>query len=247
MRLTTSLPWRVGPDYADWSYPVELNLNTSSALYSKFFAFCPISFLEPETGIEPVTFPLPRERSTTEPLRQISRYVPVLDFKLQLTNSKCEIQKIIANIGFGFNERKIAITFCWTFFDIINTMAYENQKILLVDDDPAFIQLYSMVFQGHGINYSIAMNGAQALEKAKEEHPDLILLDIMLPDLDGFEVLSRLRKEPETTQTPVWMITNLSEQMNKEKAASLGAVDYIVKASTTPNQVCEKIGSHFSI
>jgi len=124
-------------------------------------------------------------------------------------------------------------------------MAYQNQKILLVDDDPSFVQLYTMVFQGRSFNYSVAVNGAQALEKAKNEKPDLILLDIMLPDLDGFEVLRRIKQMPESANTTVWMITNLAEQINKEKAASLGSLDYIVKASITPNEVCEKILSHF--
>jgi two-component system alkaline phosphatase synthesis response regulator PhoP len=125
-------------------------------------------------------------------------------------------------------------------------MAYSGQKILLVDDDPAFIEIYSATFNQSGFNFAVAKDGAEALEKAKTEKPDLILLDIMLPDLDGFEVLKRLRQVPETAKTTVWMVTNLAEQLNQTIAASLGATDYLVKSVYTPKQVCEKIQAYFA-
>ena len=124
-------------------------------------------------------------------------------------------------------------------------MSYSGQKILLVDDDPDFIGLYSAVFREAGINFAVAMNGSEAIEKAKTERPALILLDLMLPDLDGFEVLKRLKQVPETARTTVWMITNLAEQLNQQIASSLGATDYLVKAAHTPAQVCAKIKAHF--
>ena len=122
---------------------------------------------------------------------------------------------------------------------------YQGNKILFVDDDPNIVSLYSAVFAQSGFNFSIAQNGAQALEMATNERPSLILLDIMLPDINGFDVLKKLKINPETKNATVWMITNLAEQINKETARSLGASDYLVKASFTPNQVCEKIKKFF--
>ncbi|OGY26413.1 MAG: hypothetical protein A2Z42_04595 [Candidatus Woykebacteria bacterium RBG_19FT_COMBO_43_10] len=118
-------------------------------------------------------------------------------------------------------------------------------KILLVDDDPTFIQLYSSVFRIQKINLSIAKNGIEALQKASEEQPNLILLDIMLPDINGFDVLKRLKEDPRTNKITVWVFSNLAEQINKDTAKSLGAQDYLVKASNTPNQVVAKINSFF--
>jgi CheY-like chemotaxis protein len=108
-----------------------------------------------------------------------------------------------------------------------------SKKVLLADDDPSFTQLCTSIFQSAGINFSIAQNGLEAIEKAKNEQPTLILLDIMMPDIDGFEVLKKLKQDPTTSNIPVWMLTNLAQQLNQETAVSLGAEGYIVKAETT--------------
>ena len=121
-----------------------------------------------------------------------------------------------------------------------------GKKILLVDDDISFTQLYSAVFDAKGFNFSIAKDGPEALAKARAEKPSLILLDIMMPGMDGFQVLKQLRLNPSTATIPVWMVTNLSEQINQQTARSLGATDYIVKATATPNQVCDRIIDYFS-
>jgi two-component system alkaline phosphatase synthesis response regulator PhoP len=124
-------------------------------------------------------------------------------------------------------------------------MAYTGQKILLIDDDPAFRELYSAVFQVNGINFSLASNGMEGMEKAKAEKPALVLLDIMLPDMNGFDVLKSLKQNQETSSIPVWMISNLAEQTNRETAASLGATDYLFKANHTPKLVSDKIKAFF--
>ena len=110
-----------------------------------------------------------------------------------------------------------------------------------MDDDPTFTRLYGSVFKIQGLNFSIATNGVEALQKTVSEKPDLILLDIMLPEISGMEVLKKLKGDPQTKHITVWMITNLAEQLNQETAASLGAADYLVKASNTPLKVVEKI------
>ncbi|MEX0617001.1 MAG: response regulator [Candidatus Woykebacteria bacterium] len=121
----------------------------------------------------------------------------------------------------------------------------QEKRILLVDDDSSFTDLYSAVFNNFGFKYSVAQNGAVALETASQEKPSLLLLDVMLADMNGFEVLKKLKSNPETKDIPVWMITNLAEQVNRETASSLGASDYLVKSSYTPKQVCEKIKKFF--
>ena len=124
-------------------------------------------------------------------------------------------------------------------------MSYEGKKILLIDDDPTFTRLYTAVFNSEGLSLLIATNGAQGLQEAAIQKPDLILLDIMLPDIDGLDVLKRLKRSPETANITVWMITNLAEHLNEETATSLGATDYLVKASYTPKQVMEKVKDFF--
>ena len=120
-------------------------------------------------------------------------------------------------------------------------MSYSGQKILLVDDDQSFRELYNAAFRLNGINVSMAAKGTEAIEKIKVAKPDLILLDLMLPDLSGFGVLKILKQNPKTAGIKVWMVTNLAEDADREQAQSLGADDYLVKANYTPNQVIEKI------
>lgn len=121
-----------------------------------------------------------------------------------------------------------------------------GKKILFVDDDQHIVQLYSAVFSKAGFNFSTASNGLEAIEKASTEKPDLLLLDIMLPDLNGLDVLKKLKQNPQTADITVWMITNLPEQMNEATAVSYGASGYLVKSAHTPKQVVEKILAFFS-
>ena len=117
----------------------------------------------------------------------------------------------------------------------------KDSKVLLVDDDANLLDLYSTVFRKNNLNFVIAKNGNEALEKAKDEKPKLVLLDIMLPDLNGFDVLKQLRDKPETKELTIWMLSVLAEQSNKTKAQELGADDYIVKSSYTPQQIVAKV------
>lgn len=122
-------------------------------------------------------------------------------------------------------------------------MELTGPKVLLVDDDPTFIDLSTRAFKTFRINYVTAFNGIEALEKAKSERPSLILLDVMMPGIDGFAILNKLKQNPQTSKIPVWMLTNLPGEMNKELAASLGASAYLVKSENLPSKFCEKIRS----
>jgi|SRR3989344_1425704 len=120
-------------------------------------------------------------------------------------------------------------------------MAKSKKKILLVDDDANILGLYSAVFRHFGFNFSLAKNGKEAIEKAKVEKPALILLDIMLPDINGFGVLRNLKESTDTKDVPIWMLSVLAEQSNQDRALDLGADRYLVKSAYTPQQICEKI------
>lgn len=119
-----------------------------------------------------------------------------------------------------------------------------KKRILLVEDDPLITELYLERFKEEDdISLISVSNGEEALKVASAEH-DLILLDILLPKINGFEVLRKLKQNPPTRDVPVIILTNLgSEQTNndKELALSLGAVDYLVKSYHTPDELIDLI------
>ena len=116
-----------------------------------------------------------------------------------------------------------------------------NKKILVVEDDPMISSIYEAKFSAAGFKVLIAADGGQGLELAKKEKPDLIILDVILPGLDGFSVLEELKKNQSTKKIPVIMLTNLGTAEDKIKGQKMGAADYLVKASLTPGQIGDKI------
>lgn len=120
-------------------------------------------------------------------------------------------------------------------------MANNKKKILLIEDDQAISMMYKGKLESNGYLVLTAVNGADGLELAKKEGLDLIMLDIILPQLDGFSVLAELKKDSKTKGIPVIMLTNLGTDEDRAKGEKMGAVDYIVKANMTPAQISEKI------
>lgn len=114
-------------------------------------------------------------------------------------------------------------------------------KILVVDDSPALLELYEFTLSSEGHKVETAKDGEEGLKKIPEFKPDLVLLDILMPNKDGFEVLKELREKEETKELPVLLLTNVDEQSKVEQGLKLGATDYIVKFQQTPNQVVEEI------
>ncbi len=113
-------------------------------------------------------------------------------------------------------------------------------KILVVEDDPQMSRMYQRVFQLAGHEIQTAADGEEGLVKVKERTPELILLDIMMPKVNGMEVLSRLKADPQTADIPVIMLTNVSSgtlEAAQEAVAKKGAVKYIVKGDHTPQEV----------
>lgn len=115
------------------------------------------------------------------------------------------------------------------------------KKILIVEDDNFISEMYANKFSESGFEVKIAKDGQEALEKAKEIVPDLILLDIVLPKKDGFEVLNDLKKEDILKNTKIVFLTNLSEGENLNKGLQSEADAYLIKAHSTPSQIVAKV------
>lgn len=114
-------------------------------------------------------------------------------------------------------------------------------NILIVEDDKFLRELISQKLVKEGYNISQAVDGEEGLKKAKEEKPDLVLLDLILPGIDGFEVLARIKEDGEAAKVPVIILSNLGQKEDVEKGLKLGAVDFLVKAHFTPGEIIEKI------
>lgn len=117
------------------------------------------------------------------------------------------------------------------------------QKILIIEDDNMIRDMYTLKCSQEGFEVVAADNGEDGLAKAKSEHPDMILLDIILPKMDGFTVLKNVKEDESLKQVPVIMLTNLGQDGDVKKGLELGAVDYLIKANHTPQQVVDKVKS----
>ena len=117
----------------------------------------------------------------------------------------------------------------------------KNKKILLIEDDEMISSMYKTKLEADGMEVVVAVNGSQGLEMAEKEKPGLIILDVMLPMLDGFSVLAKIKEIKGLAKVPVIMLTNLGTEEDKKKGEDLGAIDYLVKSSLTPAQVNEKV------
>lgn len=113
-------------------------------------------------------------------------------------------------------------------------------KILIVDDDLDTLRLVGLMLQRQGYQISAATNGQQGLEKAFEEDPDLILLDVMMPDMDGYEVTRRLRENPSTSETPILMFTAKAQLDDKVVGFEVGVNDYLTKP-THPSELQARV------
>ena len=114
-------------------------------------------------------------------------------------------------------------------------------KVLIVEDDRFLRELLIRKLEGQGFIISTAVEGKEVLSKVKEELPQLILLDLILPGIDGFEVLKQIKEDSQINKIPVIILSNLGQQEEVEKGLKLGAADYLVKAHFTPDEIIGKI------
>lgn len=115
------------------------------------------------------------------------------------------------------------------------------KNILIIEDDEFLRGLINKKLTAEGFNMVSAIDGEDGLKKAKEEKIDLILLDLVLPNMDGFEVLSKIKQDQSTAKIPVVILSNLSQKEDIDKGIKLGAADYLVKAQFTPEEIVEKV------
>lgn len=117
------------------------------------------------------------------------------------------------------------------------------KNILVIEDDKFLRELISQKLIKEGYNVSEAIDGEEGIKKIKGEKPDLVLLDLILPGIDGFEVLSKMKEDAALPSIPVIILSNLGQKEDVEKGLKLGAVDYLIKAHFTPGEIVEKIKS----
>jgi len=115
------------------------------------------------------------------------------------------------------------------------------KNILLVEDDPFLIDIYRTKLTESGFSVDLADDGEEVLKKLKEKNFDLMILDIVLPNLDGWEVMEKVKKDPETKDLKVIILSNLGQKEEVEKGMRLGADKYLIKAHYTPSQVVEEL------
>jgi DNA-binding response OmpR family regulator len=122
-----------------------------------------------------------------------------------------------------------------------------NKKILLVEDDDALASVYQTRLEAEGFAVQRVPNGEDALASALSYKPELILLDVMMPKVSGFDVLDILRNTPDTANIKVVMLTALSQDSDKQRAESLGVDDYLVKSQVVIADVVDRIKAHLGV
>ena len=116
-------------------------------------------------------------------------------------------------------------------------------RILLAEDDRILRRAGEVTLRRQGYTVVVAVDGEDALAKAREHKPDLILLDVIMPKIGGFEVLARLQSDDETRHIPVIMLSNLGQASDVQHAVARGARDYLVKSNIAPDQLAARIAA----
>ena len=126
-------------------------------------------------------------------------------------------------------------------------MEKNKLHVLIVEDDIFLADIYQKKFVMEGYKVTTANNGEKGLEEARKKKPDIVLLDVLLPKLDGFAVLERLKADASTKDIPVILLTNLGQKDDVDKGLTIGAADYLIKAHFKPSEVLEKVKSVLQI
>jgi CheY-like chemotaxis protein len=116
-----------------------------------------------------------------------------------------------------------------------------KQKILLTEDDGFLASIYAQKLELEGYEVTLATNGEDGLRLAQKDHPDLILLDLLMPKMDGFEMLEQLKGDAGLKDIPVLVLTNLGQKEDVERCLKLGAAGYIIKAHSLPHETVKRI------
>lgn len=114
-------------------------------------------------------------------------------------------------------------------------------KILIVDDEKLLLDLYHDILVENGFEVIMTTNSKEGIELAKREIPDIILLDILMPEMNGFDVAKILKSDDTMKNIPIYLLTNLPEESSSEKAKELGVAGYMMKAMTEPSKLAEEM------
>lgn len=123
-------------------------------------------------------------------------------------------------------------------------MVSANKKILIVEDDKFLAKMISRLLESHHYEIVLASSGKEGLLKASAGNINLILLDIMLPDIDGFDLLESLKQNEATAKIPVIILSNLGQPEDMQQGRKFGAVDYLIKSDMSLDEVVNKIKKH---
>lgn len=115
------------------------------------------------------------------------------------------------------------------------------KKILLVEDEKIMINLLEKKLTQEGYDVRVAVNGEEGLKAMREEKPDIVLLDIIMPKMGGFEVMEEMGKDPVLKEIPIVIISNSGQPVELDKAKKLGAKDWLIKTEFDPQEVVEKV------
>ncbi len=121
----------------------------------------------------------------------------------------------------------------------------KNKKVLIIEDEKILGEILLKKMNSEGYTAYLEVNGKMGLEKMREIKPDIVLLDIVMPVMDGYEVLEEIKKDKELSGIPVMIISNSGQPVEIERILKLGAVDYVVKAQFSPEEVIEKMEKYF--
>ncbi|MFA6383119.1 MAG: response regulator [Parcubacteria group bacterium] len=122
----------------------------------------------------------------------------------------------------------------------------KKEKIMIVEDDSFVMDIYRTKLEQENFEVIEAVNGVEAIKKLQNIEPNLILLDIIMPFMDGLEVLKKIKEDERLKNIPVILLTNLSQKDEVTKGLGLGANDYLIKSHFTPSEVLEKIKKYIS-
>lgn len=126
-------------------------------------------------------------------------------------------------------------------------MDSNRKNILLIEDDPFLREIIAEKLKREGYMVKEAVTGERGLEEAKQEKPSLVVLDLILPGIDGFEVLRKMKQDTETSEIPVLILSNFGQKEDIKRGLDLGALDYLIKAHLTPSEVVKKVNEVFGI
>ncbi|HNP74903.1 MAG TPA: response regulator [bacterium] len=120
-------------------------------------------------------------------------------------------------------------------------MGIEGKKILIVEDEPELASIYSMMMDHAGLKVDVARDGAEAIEKIRRINPDLVLLDLLMPEVDGYQTLKEIKQDPKYKQVSIYVWSNLTQKNEVALAKRLGADGYLVKSDYTPSKLLAKV------